>query len=303
MMMVLPWTPSLRRGRRVCNRSVAAANEKRILASISLTIMTTDLARTIAEAYRWQRRLGNTQIAAAHCHIVADQAHPDVWDSNHADEVTARSEGEIESVFEAMDEHLSHTPWRVVHTDCFTPDAFLARLALEDFEERPVTIQMALQGELTDQGAAIDLRPVTTDADWEALLRLVLADHAEGRRTGGLDLSPEFSVAKVASYRAKSDAYHFHLAMRVGIPVAYGAYAVAPNGAGMIEDLFTLQSARRRGIATAMIAAFTDRLRDDGCHAVFLGALAAEQPKYLYARLGFRPVMLARAWVRELQEQ
>ena len=133
--------------------------------------MTTDLARTIAEAYRWQRRLGNTQIAAAHCHIVADRAHPDIWDSNHADEVTARSEGEIESVFEAMDEHLGHTPWRVVHTDCFTPDAFLARLALEDFEERPVTIQMALQGELTDQGAAIDLRPVqrwlSEPARWE----------------------------------------------------------------------------------------------------------------------------------------
>jgi len=72
-----------------CNRAVAAANEKWILASISSTVMTTDLARTIAEAYRWQRRLGNTQIAAAHCHIVVDQAHPDVWDSNHADEVTA----------------------------------------------------------------------------------------------------------------------------------------------------------------------------------------------------------------------
>jgi len=262
--------------------------------------MTTDPARIIAEAYRWQRRLGNTQIAAAHCHIVTDKAHPDVWDSNHADEVTARTEREIESVFSAMDRHLSHTPWRVVHTDCFTPDAFLARLALEDFEERPVKIQMALQGRLSDRGAAIDLRPVASDADWDALLKLVRADHAEGRRTGDLDLSPEFSAAKVASYRAKSGAYHFHLATRLGVPVAYGAYAAAPNGAGMIEDLFTLQSARRRGIATAMIAAFTDRLRGVGCHTVFLGALATEQPKYLYARLGFRPVMLARAWVREL---
>src|SRR5262245_61317414 len=154
--------------------------------------MTTDPARIIAEAYRWQRRLGNTQIASAHCHIVADKTRPDVWDSNHADEVTARSDTEIASVFAAMDEHLDHTPWRVVHTDCFTPDAFLARLALEDFEERPVTIQMALQGELSDRGPAIDLRPVTADADWDVLLKLVLADHAEGRRTGGLDLSPEF---------------------------------------------------------------------------------------------------------------
>src|SRR5205814_4153422 len=124
----------------------------------------------------------------------------------------------------------------------------------------------------------------------------------EGRRTGGLDLSPEFSAAMVASYRAESGAYHFHLAMRVGVPVAYGAYAAAPNGAGMIEDLFTLQSARRRGIATAMIAAFTDRLRAAGCHTIFLGALASEQPKHLYARLGFRPVTLARACLRRAQD-
>jgi hypothetical protein len=57
--------------------------------------MTTDLARTIAEAYRWQRRLGNTQITATHCHIVADPAHPEIWDSNHADDVTAQTEAEI----------------------------------------------------------------------------------------------------------------------------------------------------------------------------------------------------------------
>ena len=261
--------------------------------------MAIDLARTIAEAYRWQRRLGTTQIAAAHCHIVVDRAHPEVWDSNHADNVTAQTESEINSVLAAMHEHLGHTPWRVVHTDCFTPEAFLAHLALDDFKERPVTIQMVLQGNLTDPGEPIDLHAVVDDADWDALLQLVRADHAEGRRTGALDLSPEFSAAVVAGYRAKSDAYHFYLAMREGIPVAYGAHAAAPNGAGMIEDLFTLQSARRRGIATAMIAAFTARLRDAGCRTIFLGALATEQAKHIYFRLGFRPIMLTRTWVRK----
>jgi GNAT superfamily N-acetyltransferase len=260
------------------------------------------LPRLIADAYRWQRRLGNTQIEAPHCHVVADRAHPDLWDANHADDVTAQTEPEIDAMFAAMDEHLGHTPWRVVHTDCFTPDAFLARLALDDFKEQTVTIQMALQGDVTARGAPLDLRPVAADADWEALLQLVLADHAEGRRSNDLDLSPEFSAAVVANFRAKSDAYHFHLAMKDGIPVAYGAHACAPNGAGMIEDLFTLQSARRRGIATAMIAAFTDRLRAAGCHIIFLGALATERPKHLYARLGFRAVMLTRSWVRKLPE-
>jgi len=265
--------------------------------------MTTDPARTIAEAYLWQRGLGNTQIAAAHSCIVANPAYPDVWDANHADHVTARTQREIDCVFAAMDEHLSHTLWRVIYTDCFTPDTFLARLALDDFKERPVTIRMALRGDLTNRGAPIDLRQVAGDPDWDALLKLVLADHAEGRRTSGLELSPEFSAAIVAGYRAKSGAYPFHLAIKDGVPVAYGAYAAAPNGAGIVEDLFTLQSARRRGVATAMIAIFTDRLRAAGCHTIFLGALATEQPKHLYARLGFRPVMLARTWVRKLPEK
>ena len=258
-----------------------------------------DLARIIAEAYRWQRRLGNAHIAAKHCHIVANPSHPDVWDSNHADEVTAQTEAEIDGVFEALDEHLAHTRWRVVHADSFTPDAFLARLALDNFDERPVTIQMALHGEVTDRGAPITLHPVASDADWNNLLKLVLIDNAVGRRTSGLAVSPEVSAGMVAGYRAKSPAYQFYLAMKDSEPVAYGAHAAAPNGAGMIEDLFTLQSARRQGIATALIAAFTDRLRAKGCHTIFLGALSTEQPKHLYARLGFRPVMLSRTWVRE----
>jgi GNAT superfamily N-acetyltransferase len=260
--------------------------------------MTTDLSRTLAEAYRWQRRLGHRVVAETGCHIVADPAHPDVWDANHADEVTAETAAGIDAVFAAMDRHLAHASWRVVHTDGFTPEAFLARLALEDFEERPTTIQMALEGELTDRGAKVELRPVLDDGDWQTLLQLVLLDHAEGRRTSGLEVSPEVSAGLVAGYRAKSPQCQFHLVMLGGAPVAYGAFAAAPNGAGIIEDLFTLPSARRQGLATGLIAAFADRLRAAGCHTIFLGALATEQPKHLYARLGFRPVSLARMWVR-----
>lgn len=262
--------------------------------------MPSDLTCIIAEAYRWQRRLGNVQITIPHCVIVADPARPAVWDANHADDVAAQTDAEIDAVFAAMDAYLAHTPWRVVHTDPFTPDAFLARLALDDFEERPATIQMVLRGDLTSRGMPAGLRPVVGDADWDALLQLVLVDHAEGRRTNDHDIPSEVSAGIVAGYRAKGGACHYHLVVRDGVPVAYGAYAKAPNGAGMIEDLFTLPAARRQGIATAMIAAFTQRLRAAGCDAVFLGAHARERPKHLYARLGFRAVTLARCWVRKV---
>jgi hypothetical protein len=38
--------------------------------------MADDLARLLAETYRWQRRLGNQVIATPHCSIVANPAHP-----------------------------------------------------------------------------------------------------------------------------------------------------------------------------------------------------------------------------------
>lgn len=261
--------------------------------------MTTETAKSIADAYGWQRGLGHSCVATPHCRIVANPAHPDVWDANHADRITARTPDEIEAVLAAMDHHLPHTSWRVAHTDGFTPDPFLARLAFEGFEERPVILQMALQGDVTDRGADIAMRPVATDADWDLLQHLVILDQAEGRKTGDLALSRAFAASWVAANRAKGADYPYCLVMRDGEAVAYGACAVAPNGVGMIDDLFTLPFARRTGIATGLIAAFVDRLRAAGCETIFLGALATEPPRRLYARLGFRPVALARSWVRD----
>ena len=48
-----------------------------------------------------------------------------------------------------------------------------------------------------------------------------------------------------------------------------------------------------------MIAMLIGHLREQGCGVIFIGALAEEQAKHVYARLGFRPVSLARAWVKD----
>jgi GNAT superfamily N-acetyltransferase len=258
-----------------------------------------DLPRRIAEAYRWHRRLGARGIEAPHCHIVADPSMPEVWDCNHVDTITARASAEIDLVFVAMDHHLAHSRWRVAHTDSFTPEPFLARLAFAEFRERPVTIQMALVGEPSFRGTSLDLRVVEGEADWAVLAKLARANHEEGLTTGGLEIEPGVSEAIVAGYRAKTPDCQFHLVHEAGTAIAYGASAAAPNGLGMIEDVFTSPAFRRRGVASAMIATLAARLREGGCDAVFLGALAEEQAKHIYARLGFEPVSLGRAWVKD----
>ena len=56
--------------------------------------MADDLAHLLAETYQWQRRLGNQVIATHHCSIVANPQHPEVWEANHADGVTAKTEAD-----------------------------------------------------------------------------------------------------------------------------------------------------------------------------------------------------------------
>ncbi|WP_428679937.1 GNAT family N-acetyltransferase [Sphingopyxis sp.] len=254
--------------------------------------------RRLIEAYRWQRGLGHNVIATPYGRIVANVAHPTVWDANHADAVTAEQPEEIEALIASMDEHLAHAPWRVVHTDPFTPEAFSARLALDGYIEQPAVIQMVLDRTLQAVPGS-DIIPIETDGDWRALATLVRRDHEEGARTGGTILSADVTDGIVAGYRAKDGPYRFHLARIDGIPVAYGACAAAPSGPGMIEDLFTLPTYRRRGIASALIAHFSGQLVAQGCDFIFLGALVGEQARHLYAKLGFRPVMLSRCWVRQ----
>ncbi len=250
----------------------------------------------IAQAYRWQRGLGHRTVSTPFARIVTDPDNPLIWDANHADTVTAEAPEEIEAVLRALETHLGHAPARVVHTDSFTPEAFSARLALDGYVERPAVIQMELCGEVQASRAA-DLRPVASEDDWAALKRLVTLDLAEGARTGGPIRDPAVASGMIANYRAKEDAYQFFLAIEGGEPAAYGARALAPGGAGMIEDLFTLPERRRRGLASGLVAALSHDLRSMGASCVFLGAVVGEEARRLYARLGFRPVMLTRTWI------
>lgn len=258
----------------------------------------TDL-HAIIDTYRWHRGLGHGVLSLPNARIIVDASHPNVWDANHADAVSAATEAEIEDVFSALRKHLAHSDWRVVHTDPFTPDAFVARLALDGFDEQPAVIQMALR-ERVPVGAELELRHVTSDDDWKTLSALVVHDHGEGARTGGITFSRAVSDGIVAGYRLKAPACRFFLAIVDGLAVAYSAYAAGPSGAGIIEDLYTLPSHRGRGIASAMIYSFSDRLHDEECSVVFLGALVRERARHLYAKLGFRPVMLTRTWVRRV---
>jgi GNAT superfamily N-acetyltransferase len=261
----------------------------------------TDIVERVCAAYAWQRALGNDSVRDGLCRVVADRAHPDVWDANHVSEVRAGAPADIERVLRRADEALTHCRHRMFVVDPLTPAAFSARLALDDYRELDATLQLVLDGPLRADPRANAVRPVQTEADWQSLHALLREDHAEGGRTHGGPMPEHVTQGMIASYRSKAPAYQFFLASEDGVDCAYGAGLLCDNRLGMVEDLFTLPAFRRRGFATAIIARAVAHARDRGAGEILIGAHATDTPKQLYAALGFAPVCLTREYIRHVR--
>ena len=255
----------------------------------------------LAEAHDWCEALGHAPAASRHGRIVRDPDHPEVWSANHMSGVRARTPPEIDEALADLDAAFAGMPYRVVDVDALTPPAFVARLALEGFEEQPAVIVMALEGPLAPVSAPPDLviEPVVSQADWEALRRLHRLDCEEGA-DAGRPLSEDVIEGLFHGLWRKAEAGRFFLGRLGGEPCARAIAITAPGGFGLVDDVFTLSGCRRQGVASAMIAHCVQELRSEGAATAFLTARVLDRPKQLYARLGFRPAMLARRWVRTL---
>src|SRR3546814_7309331 len=88
-----------------------------------------------------------------------------------------------------MDDHLAHTPWRVVHTDPFTPEAFSARLALDGYAEQPAVIQMVLSRQLQAVPGS-DIRSEEHTSELQSLMRISYAVFCLKKKTNTNDRTP-----------------------------------------------------------------------------------------------------------------
>lgn len=258
----------------------------------------TDALR-VAAARRWFRERGHDVIEAGGARIVATPDAPDVWDANFAlpDGPRADRGADPQAMLAALDAAMPHSAWRVVVTDALCDPAVEASLALAGFTQGDPLIEMLATDPVrpAHPPAPVTLQPVRTEADWAALVTLVEIDHAEGKRTGEIDA--EVGAGLIATMRRRCPG-EYHLLIADGTPAGYGLALACPNGLGLLENLFTLPAMRGRGLMSAFIAEAVARLRAGGCDGVFLDALAHEEAKGLYARLGFRPVAVARQWTR-----
>jgi len=62
------------------------------------------------------------------------------------------------------------------------------------------------------------------------------------------------------------------------------------DGVGQVEEVATLSHARNRGLARSVVLAAVEASKAEGHELTFLGALADDWPRKLYARLGFEEI-------------
>ena len=233
--------------------------------------------------------LGNETFAAAGASFVRNRDLADIYDCNHAFDVTCSSPGEIDSLLERMEVEFAGFGHRRFDVDYRTPPQFVARLALDTYE-RSEGLVMVLEGKLQGPAPTFEIRPVMTDGDWATYEALHLEDWKEYRERMGRPADEHVAQHMARSRRLKQPPVQFWMAYVDGRPAGYMYSWEGVGGMGQVEDLFVTPELRKRGIATALIHHCVAAAREKGARHVAISADTTDTPKQIYARMGFRPV-------------
>ncbi len=259
----------------------------------------TDAARSAIAVVDAFRALGNERAEAEGAVFIRNREIPDIWDANHVSHVTAATPDEIDRLLARVEREFAGGQHRRFDVDFRAPPAFEAHLTLEGYE-RLDTLVMLLEGELAMTPKQHEIREVTDEAGWEAYTALHDADWREYKDRIPGSFGEETARQMIQSRRSKSPPMRHWLAYVDGEPRAYLSSWGGVDGVGSVEDLFTYPDYRHRGLATALIQHGVAEARREGAGPVVIDADPKDTPKQMYAALGFRPVALARDYLKRL---
>ncbi|HET7737909.1 MAG TPA: GNAT family N-acetyltransferase [Tepidiformaceae bacterium] len=232
--------------------------------------------------------LGNEVRAIRGGRLIRNREFPILWDANHVDTITASTPEEVDGLLDLASRELSHASVLRFDVDNRTPAAFEARLILEGFGCETALVSI-LEGDLLGRAPVVDIRVVQTDADWDTFAALKGLDW-EGERDVG--------VAMAAHKRGKTSHARYWFAWEDGAPRGFLSSWEGIEGVGQVEDLFVEPGYRNRGLATALLHNAVADCREHGAEAIVIVAAAAETPKQIYARMGWRPIATKREYRR-----
>jgi GNAT superfamily N-acetyltransferase len=259
-----------------------------------------DLARQTLEVQSRYLALGNECFYDCAATFIRNRAAPDIRDANLVTEVSASTPEEVTRLLSQTELEFVGIPH--LRFDLGSESNLLeARLVLEDYR-RSDELFLVLENSLLTQPEICDIRLVTDASDWDAYARLWELDRREDDTLNGeISFTEEGSRNKMRLKRAKSPPVRYWLAYVSGEPVAYCSSWSCPNGMGLLEDLFTHPNFRHRGLATALIHHCVDDCRKHGSGAVVIGADPSGTPKYMYAAMGFCPVVVKREYFKDAE--
>jgi len=231
---------------------------------------------------------------------VRNRATPDIYDSNHVTRVNARTPGEIDELLAAADREFEHANHRRFDVDYRTPPEFVARLLLDGGYERTESLISVLEGDLRGTAVPCDIRPMTSEADWEAFWELMLLDWHEVHERIKRPVKEEVARRMWQDKRLKQPPVQYWLACDGAKAIAYLNSWEGVAGVGQVEDLFTHPDYRKHGLATALIHHGVADCRAKGSGPVVIVADPTDTPKNIYARMGFRPVAWLSKYLKRL---
>jgi GNAT superfamily N-acetyltransferase len=221
--------------------------------------------------------------------FLRDVTNADVWDANHA-RIGGGGEPDPAAFLEAAEAAYAHCAHRAVRFDPRAPGGALEAELLQRGYQCELFLLMALAGVPHGMPGDARVADVETEDDWATFARLKQAEFDETH----LNLP---GTAWRDHLRRKSPPATTWIASRGDEPV--GLFSSLVHGeVAMLEDLFVLPSARRRGVATTLVAHAVERAHRAGASLCFLSARADDTPKEMYARMGFAPVGVTRSLLR-----
>lgn len=254
-------------------------------------------AQAVRQAYATYTALGNEQTSLAGALAVRNIACPSLRDANCVVSGDVGS-GESSTLLEQVERYYAGLPYRTFNFVWQAP-GLEAHLVMAGYGATPSMV-MTLQGPVLRANTGHRVWLADGSADWEAYQRLLCADWRDTMPDAATTVADELAQQAALQTAAElSGGAALLLAELDGEASGMCSAWVGPNGVGIVEDVFVATSARRRGLATALMHGAVDWCHAHGAAVVALTADPSDTPKQMYASLGFRAVSVWRSYWRE----
>lgn len=242
--------------------------------------------------------LGNECFEAGGATFIRNPDIPGRRDANHVARVTASTEREMDRLLARAEIEFGRLLPSALRCGPYHP-AHLPRPSCPrrlPAARRPCD---DLTGDRARPPEPHDIRPVVSDADWDALAAIGALARLEYRhRTGDPDWGKSECEATHEAW-VKFPQVRYWLSHVDGEPRAHFSSWAGVDGVGQVEDLYTHHDFRYRGLATALIHHRVADSRAKGAEAVVITADPADTLKRMFAAIGFRPVAITSEYVKD----